>query len=263
MDVISSRQNPLVRRFREVAHDPGDMLLLDGPHLIEDALAAALRIETLAVESGAGEAITGLARRAEAAGARVVSVPHDVIAAMSPVRHPAGVVAIAARRACSLDDALDRTPQMVLMLEEVQDPGNLGAIVRAAEACGATGIVVGNGSADPFGWKALRGSMGSAFRVPLAGRLPLGPALDAARRRGLRILAAVARDGTSLPQCDLRQPLAVLLGGEGSGLSAEVLARADERLTIPMRPPVESLNVATAAAVIAYEAHRQRSGGAS
>jgi RNA methyltransferase, TrmH family len=152
---------------------------------------------------------------------------------------------------------------MVLMLEEVQDPGNLGAIVRAAEACGATGIVVGNGSADPFGWKALRGSMGSAFRVPLAGRLPLGPALDAARRRGLRILAAVARDGTSLPQCDLRQPLAVLLGGEGSGLSAEVLARADERLTIPMRPPVESLNVATAAAVIAYEAHRQRSGGAS
>jgi RNA methyltransferase, TrmH family len=258
MDVISSRQNPLVRRFREVARDPGDSLLLDGPHLIEEALAAALRIETLAVDSGAHEAITTLARRALASGARVVSVPAAVLAAMSPVRNPAGIVAIAARPAGSLDAALDGPAQMVLMIEDVQDPGNLGAIVRVAEACGATGIVVGSGSADPFGWKALRGSMGSAFRVPIAGRLPLMPAIDAARQRGLRVLASVPRDGTQLPDCDLRRPVAVLLGGEGPGLSDEVLARADERLTIHMRPPVESLNVATAAALIVYEAERQR-----
>ena len=260
MEVISSRQNPLVRRFREVARDPGDTLLLDGPHLIEEALAAALRIEILAVDSGANEAVTTLARRALASGARVVSVPAAVLAAMSPVRNPAGIVAIAARPAGSLDAALEGPAQMVLMIEDVQDPGNLGAIVRAAEACGATGIVVGNGSADPFGWKAVRGSMGSAFRLTIAGRLSLSAAIDTARERGLRVLAAAPRDGTPLPECDLRRPLAVLLGGEGPGLSDEVLARADQRLTIPMRPPVESLNVATAAALIVYEADRQRGG---
>ena len=258
MDVISSRQNPLVRRFREVARDPGDALLLDGPHLIEDALAAALRIDTLAVDSEANEAIAAVARRAHASGARVVSVPAAVLAAMSPVRNPAGIVAIAARPACSLDGALQGPAQMVLMIADVQDPGNLGAIVRVAEACGATGIVVGHGSADPWGWKALRGSMGSAFRLPLAGRLPLVAAIEAARQHGLQVLAAVPRTGTPLPDCDLRRPVAVLLGGEGPGLSADMLARADQRVTIPMRPPVESLNVATAAALIVSEAERQR-----
>ena len=258
MDVISSRQNPLVRRFRDLAQTAGDTLLLEGPHLIEEALTAAVRIELVAVERGASEPISALARRAGAAGARVVLVAPAVLAAMTPVRTPAGIVGIAARRDCTLEQALDGTTQMVLMLEDVQDPGNVGAIVRVAEACGATGIVVGSGSADPFGWKALRGSMGSAFRLPLAGRLPLAHGIDAARRRGLRVFAAVPRDGRSLADCDLLQPAAVLLGGEGSGLSADVLSRADERLTIPMRPPVESLNVATAAALITYEAERQR-----
>ena len=264
MDSITSRQNPLVRRFREIARTPGDRLLLDGAHLLGEALSARLPVDLVAVEEGASsDEIAALARAAEAAGARVITVAPSVLDAMSPVRHPSGVVALARRRERTLDAVLADAPQMVLMLEQVQDPGNVGAIVRVADACGATGVVVGSGSADPYGWKALRGSMGSTFRLPVASRQPLLTAMDLARRLGIHLLAAVPRGGTSLPSCDLTRPTAVVLGGEGAGVSAELLELIDEHLTIPMRASVDSLNVATAAALIAYEADRQRRGARS
>jgi TrmH family RNA methyltransferase len=109
-----------------------------------------------------------------------------------------------------------------------------------------------------MGWKALRGSMGSIFRLPVAVRQNLADAVRAARALGIEIIAAVPRDGVPLPELDLRRPVAVLLGGEGGGLRDSVVDLATTRLTIPMRRPVESLNVATAAALIAYEAQRQR-----
>jgi TrmH family RNA methyltransferase len=109
-----------------------------------------------------------------------------------------------------------------------------------------------------MGWKALRGSMGSVFRVPVAVRQSLPAAVRAARDRGLAVFAAVPREGVALSRCDLRGPVAVVLGGEGPGLPEALVGLAGTRLTIPMRRPVESLNVATAAALIAYEAQRQR-----
>ena len=259
MPVITSRQNPTVKRFKEAA-ESSDELLLDGPHLLAEALLAHLPVEVVAVESAAANGEVGaLVRRAAEAGARVLDVSASVLEAMSPVRRPTGIVAIAGRRESTLDQALGDAPQMVLMLEHVQDPGNVGAIIRAADACGATGVVVGAGSADPFGWKALRGSMGSAFRLPVASRHNMADAIEHARRLGLQVLAAVPRDGTSLPSIDLRGPVAIVLGGEGAGVSADLLELVDGRLTIPMRPTVDSLNVATAAALIVYEAERQRS----
>ncbi len=142
----------------------------------------------------------------------------------------------------------------------MQDPGNVGAVVRAAEACGATGLVTGGGTADPFGWKALRGAMGSTFRLPIAVRQPLP-----GRRRGgaggahphLRHGAARRQIPLASPICACRRQL--LLGGEGPGSRLPWSIAADQRLSIPMREPVDSLNVATAAAVILYEAARQRS----
>jgi TrmH family RNA methyltransferase len=262
MPLITSRQNPVVKRFKEAA-EAGDELLLDGPHLLAEALLAHLPVEVVAVENAAANGEIGaLVRRAEEAGARVLDVSGSVLEAMSPVRRPTGIVAIAQRRESTVDQVLGDAPQMVLMLEHVQDPGNVGAIIRAADACGATGVAVGAGSADPFGWKALRGSMGSAFRLPVASRQDLADVVQRARRLGVRLLAAVPRDGTSLPSTDLRQPVAVVLGGEGAGVSAELLELMDDRLTIPMRPTVDSLNVAAAAALIAYESSRQRRGGA-
>jgi TrmH family RNA methyltransferase len=187
-----------------------------------------------------------------------VTVSGSVLAAMSPVRTPSGVVALARRRPATLDAVFARTPPFVLILTNVQDPGNLGAIVRAAEGCGATGIVTGPGTADPFGWKALRGSMGSTLRIPVAVHQPISRTIETARERGLRIYAAVPRGGTPLPASALRGPIAVLLGGEGGGIPDDLVGAADETLTIPMQPPVESLNVAIAAALIAYERMRQQ-----
>jgi RNA methyltransferase, TrmH family len=263
VETITSRQNPVVRRFRAAADGTDESVLLDGAHLIEEALAASVPIELVAMDERATSAVTALARRAETAGARVITVPSRVLSAMTPVRQPSGIVALARRQERSLAEALAAAPQMVFMLDEVQDPGNVGAIVRTAEACGATGVIAGHGTADPMGWKALRGSMGSIFRLPVAIRQSVSRAVDAARAAGIEIVAAVPRDGILLPHCDLRRPVAVLLGGEGGGLPDALVALATTRLTIPMRPPVESLNVATAAALIAYEAQRQRGGASS
>lgn len=257
MERISSRQNALVKQFRDVAQGVvTEAMLLDGDHLIQEALGSGVDISVAAFSERL--AASPLAARLHDAGTRVAVVSNAVLDAMSPVRSPSGVVAIARRPAASLDEALARKPALVVMLHDVQDPGNVGAVVRAAEGCGATGIVCSEHTADPFGWKALRGAMGSTFRLPLAVRQSLPAAITAARAGGLRILATVARGGRPLPECDLRGQVAILLGGEGGGLPADLVDAADGRLTIPMQPPVESLNVAIAAALVIYEAARQR-----
>ncbi len=157
-----------------------------------------------------------------------------------------------------MDEALAPAPQLVLFLDGVQDPGNVGAIIRAAEGTGATAVITGSGTADPRGWKALRGSMGSTFRLPVASADSLATALAAARAAGLHLFAAVPRGGTPLADANLTRPAGIVLGGEGAGLPAGTIAGTDEALTIAMRPPVESLNVAIAAALVLYEASRQR-----
>lgn len=258
---ITSRHNPAVRRFRELARSrgTGDWMLLDGEHLVQEAIRSKVRLDVVALaDRMSEERLADLSAHATRAGATCLAVSTQVLAAMSPVKNPSGVVAIARRPSVSLDHVLSERPQLVLLLDQIQDPGNFGAIVRAAEACGATGIVAGEGCADPFGWKALRGGMGSAFRVPVAARQPLSEAIARARREGVRLIATVPRGGVALSDCDLRGPSAILLGGEGAGLSDLLIEAADERVSIPMRPPVESLNVSISAALMLYEAARQR-----
>ena len=234
-------------------------MLLDGAHLVEEALASSVPIEIAVFsEHAANERLASLFERVTQSGARAVIASDAVFPAVSPVQHPSGVAAIAQVTPHRLDDVVRVRPQLLLMLEGVQDPGNLGAIIRVAEGCGATGVVVGSGSADAFGWKALRGSMGSALRLPVAQRAEMTGAVQRVRAAGVRILAAVPRGGTPLPACDLRAPAAILLGAEGSGLSDALIESADAAVTIAMRPPVESLNVAIASALVLYEASRQR-----
>jgi TrmH family RNA methyltransferase len=147
---------------------------------------------------------------------------------------------------------------LVVIAADVQDPGNLGAILRVAEAAGATGAIVSGVSADPFGWKALRGSMGSALRLALATTTDVAAAVDEARRAGCAIVATTPRDGRSVFDVKLSGATAVLVGGEGPGLAPAVVDAADIRVTIPMQSPVESLNAAVAAALVLYEVRRQR-----
>jgi len=262
---ITSRQNSIVARYRAVAHgDVDDVLLLDGAHLVRDAIAAGLAIEHVAVDVNATKRseIATLMESLRAARADAVTVTAPVMAALSPVRSSSAIVAIARRPSRSFGDlyaAPRNAAALVVIACDIQDPGNLGAIVRVAEAGGASGVIAAGASADPFGWKALRGSMGSALRLPVR-RLddPRAAATDARQHR-CRIVATVPRGGRSIFDVDLRSPLAVLVGGEGPGLPQDVIDAADERITIPMQTPVESLNAATTAALVVYEARRQRS----
>jgi TrmH family RNA methyltransferase len=258
---ITSRQNPIVARYRAAARgDAGGTLLLDGAHLLADAIRCRVTVQHAAVTHAAQDQqdVRDLVAALTRAGVDVVTVSASVMDAISPVRSSTGLVALAERPAESAARVFAGNAPLVVIGVDIQDPGNVGAIVRVAEAGGATGVVIAGASADPFGWKALRGSMGSALRLPLAA-LSIEEAVDEARRHGCRILATAPRGGRPLVGADLTGPLAILIGGEGQGLAPSLSAAADESITIPMQPPVESLNAAVTAALIVYEAKRQRS----
>jgi TrmH family RNA methyltransferase len=259
---ITSRNNPNIARYRAAARgETPNQLLLDGPHLVADALAAGLTIDSAAVLSTSAERpeIQALMADLERAGVEVVVTTPQVMAVVSPVRSSSAIVALAPRPPAVAERpyAAATTP-LVLIAHDVQDPGNLGAIVRAAEAGGATGVIASGACADPFGWKALRGSSGSALRLPIGTAANPAAAAADARRHRCRVIATVPRGGHSLYDLDLRGPIAVLIGGEGPGLDQATIEAADEKLTIPMQAPVESLNAAVAAAIVVYEALRQR-----
>jgi RNA methyltransferase, TrmH family len=261
MKLLSSRHHPLVAACRKLARGgDGDRVLLDGAHLVSEALRAGIRLDVVAATSRTLAEPEGgrLAADVTAAGADLVQVSEAMMSAMSPVPTPSGIVAIGRRPAWSIEDVLAAAPQLVVVAVDVQEPGNVGAIVRAAEACGATGVACCGASADPFGWKALRGAMGSTLRLPVAAGVSVGAVSAAARRHGVRVAATVPRGGTDPRGVDLRSPVACIVGGEGPGLPPALIDSADLVLSLPMRAPVESLNVAVAAALLVYEASSQR-----
>ena len=258
---ITSRHNPLVTRFREVARggDATDRaVVIEGSTLVREAAEAGWQLLSVAMEQQWLETHPDdpLLRMLDDRSDRVV-VSRGVLEARSPASTPAGVVALAQAPRGERDPFAAPLP-LVAILDAVQDPGNVGAAARAAEAAGATGLMTCGRSADPFGWKALRGSMGSAFRLPIVRTVAAEDALARARAATVPVAALTARGGTPLYDADFSGPLALLVGGEGTGLPPALVQTADLRITIPMRPPVESLNVAVAAALALYEAARQR-----
>jgi TrmH family RNA methyltransferase len=255
--VISNRQHPLVREFREVARGDHTRALVDGWHLLHDAARAGMAIRTVAHDGGdRGRGAAALIDRLSTS-ARVVTVSPAVLGAMSPVQTPTGVVALLDRPAQSLAMLRSPQPSLVLVVVDVQDPGNVGAVIRAAEAGGATGVAVTGASADPWSWKALRAASGSTFRLPVWRGDDAIAVCSELREAGVRVLATTPREGVPMYEAALDRSVALLLGSEGAGLSHAVLMTADDRISIPM-VGVESLNVAVAAGVIVYEARRQR-----
>jgi TrmH family RNA methyltransferase len=253
---LSSRQHPVVRRFRRAANgeEPG-VVLLDGPHLVTDALAAGVPIDTVLSDARSWT----LAERARASGAVAYEAAASVLDAASPVRTPTGIVALARWTPATFDRAFAGQAACIVALAGVQDPGNAGAAIRAADALGATGVLALEGTADPASWKCLRGAMGSTFRIPVAVG-SIDDALAAARGRKLIVVASVAGEGTAVDRVDLTAPAVLFLGSEGAGLPDRVVAAADLRVAIPMKPGVDSLNVATTTAILLFEARRQRQG---
>ena len=256
--MITSRQHPIVKEFRELARGGGPLILLDGWHLLGEAAATSVAVEKIAICGPPTAREQDVLDRLMRSGAQIVDVSGTVLNALSPVSSPTGVVASARRPSVASDALLDPAPALVLAATGLQDPGNAGAIIRSAAAAGATGVVLDESSADPWGWKALRASMGAAFHLPVLRSRGLGSLLTEWRKAGLRIVATVPRSGTSMHNMDFTKPTAVLLGGEGAGLPEVLVESADVQVTIPMRGGIESLNAAVAAAVLLYEAQRQR-----
>jgi TrmH family RNA methyltransferase len=253
-----------VKRYRDLARNPPKNglereLLLDGPHLLLEARKSGLKLDSAAFDEHAFDdpSVRELAEHLVAEGADVFIVSRKTLASMSPVKTPAGAVGIARRSFASLAGMTRASNALIVVACDVQDPGNLGGILRTAEAAGASGVVATRSAADPFGWKALRGSMGSALRLPIA-RVDLADALTAFDTSGIRPVALVPHGGQPLFTFDFTEPTALILGGEGAGLPSDVLRRIDGKISIPMTQPVESLNVGVAAALVLYEAFRQR-----
>src|SRR4051812_34072524 len=198
---ITSCHNPLVNRYRLAARgEAADQMLLDGPHLLAEALAAHVAVTHAVVASTAVDRpdVRTLMTSLERIGTEVALLAPEVMSAVSPVRSSSAIVAVAHRPAANGGRLFATASPLVIVAHDVQDPGNLGAIVRAAEAAQATSVIAAGGCADPFGWKALRGSAGSALRLPIGTSPDAASAVADARRHGCHIVATTPRGGRSL-----------------------------------------------------------------
>jgi TrmH family RNA methyltransferase len=260
-ELIRSRSNPLVRRLRALKQqgEREGLALLEGPRLIEEATLSAVPIVEAAVSPRLSRSTRGqrLVRELQARGTPVRWLHEDVLDSLSEVEVSQGVLALARRPRFTEEQLFAGTP-LLLVAVGLQNPGNLGGLLRTAEAAGASGAYLTRGCADPFSWKALRGSMGSAFRLPHVAGVPVEDVLRRLRARGVEAVATATGAPARYDELDLRQPAAFLLGNEGSGLPEQLLRRVERQVSIPMRGAVESLNVGVAAGILLFEAARQR-----
>jgi TrmH family RNA methyltransferase len=287
-ETITSRENKWLKIFRAALRGTGpaegEAIGVEGPKLVEDALRAGLQAEALLV-SEAGEA-SDLERILRAAGeseagiprSRVMRTTDKLFASVAGTETPQGVAALflqpawefddVMRGAAAADGGLRGDAALVVVLAAVQDPGNVGTIVRSAQAFGATGVVTTRGSADPWSPKALRASAGSGLRFPVLRGMAIPVLLAQLRVAGVKIVAAsshspAGRGAAADAVADLREPVAIFIGNEGAGLAREIENVADARISIPMRDGVESLNAGVAASVVLYQAAQQRKGFAT
>jgi RNA methyltransferase, TrmH family len=251
---IESRQNARIKELRtglaRSARTARNNITIEGLHLVEEAVRSGLKLHTVFVRHGN----EGLLEHLGVAGAEVLIVAEEVFLSASTTEHPQGIAALVEAPEFTSEAIFHGVP-LVVIAAGLQDPGNLGTLVRSAEAFGATGMILLPGTVSPWNAKTLRASSGSVFRLPV---LTMGAddAFAALHAQGVQVFAAVARGGAAEP--DLRGPSALLLGNEGAGLPGEWVRRADARVTIPCPGAVESLNAAVAGSVLLYEAMRQR-----
>mgnify|MGYP001269046521 CR=1 FL=1 len=186
------------------------------------------------------------------------TVTDEVMKKMTDTETPQGVCAVSKMPSYSLDDILETTPTQILILEDIQDPGNLGTMIRTAEGSGTTGIIMTKNTVDIFSPKASRATMGSLFRVPFTVTDNLTDTLKELKIRGVKTYAAYLGGEKAYLDIDCKKSVAFLIGNEGNGLKPDTAAMADEIILIPMEGQLESLNAAMAAGILMYESHRQR-----
>jgi RNA methyltransferase, TrmH family len=284
MTAITSRDNKWLKAFRAALRgkgprgsaDDGEPIGVEGPKLVEEALRSGLAAEALLVsESAEREAGAVLKAASESEegipSSRILRTTDKLFRSVSGTEAPRGVAALFRQRVWGLDDVLRgpgelrQNSPLVVVLTAVQDPGNVGTILRSAEAFGATGAIATRGTADPWSPKALRASAGSALRLPVLRGMAVPILLAQLRVAGVKIYAASAdrnghggQGGGAEGNVDLREAAAIFFGNEGAGLPSEVTRAADATISIPTTATVDSLNAGVAASIVLYEAARQR-----
>jgi TrmH family RNA methyltransferase len=255
---VESRQNARVKELRaglsRGMKTAQNHIAVEGLHLVEEAIRSGLNLDTVFLQEGHEE----LLQQFSPGSAEVLLLTEDVFLSATITEHPQGMAALVEAPQFTVQAMFPTTARpapLVVIAAGLQDPGNLGTLVRSAEAFGATGMILLPGTVSLWNAKTLRASSGSAFRLPVLA-LAADAAFSTLRDQGVRIFAAVARDGDS--EADLRGPSALLVGNEGSGLPEAWIAQADARVTIPFAGAVESLNAAIAGSVLLYDAMRQR-----
>lgn len=256
--MLTSLQNPLVKQMRKLhrakERREQQLFLIEGTHLLEAAQSVDRPLVTVCSTPEWQARHPALWAWATQRAQRVELVSQEVLRAITTTVEPDGVVA-------TIERATIPAPTFThlgLVLETVQDPGNLGTMIRTAAAVGAEGVLLSSDSVDLDHPKVLRASAGQWFQMPIAASATLHADLLRYQQQGMQIVATLPTATQTYWDVDLRQPTLILLGNEGAGLSCELIALANQHVTIPLSPKVESLNVAIAAALMLYEVKRQR-----
>ena len=265
---IEGRHNPLIKRLRQAfAHakltDAGDCAI-EGIRILEEAIRSGLRFSAVFFRESAQDRANRLLPQI---GGQVETLllPDKLFDSLVPSESPQGVAALVRFKQFSLDDVIERVQVgPIVVIAGLQDPGNLGTILRSAEAFGSAGVILGEGTVSPFNSKVVRASAGSVFRLPIvhgpgdATAAKLESVSEKLRTQAVRLIATSSHKGTPLDEADLKAPAAIFFGNEGSGLPRQLIAKMDEVIEIPHALQVESLNAGVAASIVLYEAARQR-----
>lgn len=258
--VITSPQNARVKVWASLQQkkyrEREGAFLAEGVHLVQEALASGETLEAIVYDAERGWPAELDRERAAAVAGDIVQASPAVMAKCAGTDTPPPVFAVVRKRAVDPEELL--LPEgLVVVLDGLRDPGNVGTIIRSADAAGADGVVLGRGSVDPYNPKTVRSTMGSLFHLPVV-EADLPCLLPRARDRGIRLVGAALRGERSCYDFDWQGGVWLILGNEAEGLSPEVAALLDASVHIPMRGRAESLNVAMAATVLLFEAMRRR-----
>jgi RNA methyltransferase, TrmH family len=264
---IEGRHNSLVKKLRlSFAHgertEDGDCAI-EGVRIVEEAIRSGLRFRAIFFRESSQNIA---ARLLPQIGAQVETLllPDKLFDSVAPSEMPQGVAALVRLKEFSLEDLLEKERLQVgpvMIVVGLQDPGNLGTILRSAEAFGSAGMVLGEGTVSPFNSKVVRASAGSAFRIPMVAAKTTGgieAVLTKLRASGVHLIATSSHKGSPLDHVTLTGQAAIFIGSEGSGLQRNLLAQVDEAVAIPHSAQVESLNAGVAGSIVLYEAARQR-----
>ena len=259
--IVQSKQNARLKELRRALASPGrsedGLAGVEGQNLLLEAVRAGLRIRCVFVAQGSERLLetAGLPESIE-----VLAMPRELLDSAMATETPQPVAALAEPPDWTWAHLLGGrkgSAPLIVILAGIQDPGNLGTILRSAEAFGADGVVCLPGTVNAWNPKAVRASAGSVFRLPV---LSIGEEemLEKLRGAGVRVLATTAQGAQPADLAELAEPVALMIGNEGNGLPVDLAVKADGAVTIPCPGPVESLNAAVAASVLLYEAARQR-----